>query len=100
MKELLDQSQRAEPAADRAAQNGSEKQKDSEHVPSGPVAGRRKRVLQRSERAGSDGTGAGIAVKARDAGIFCIALIDLAVNEAPQVRIMKQRAVELDQTPG
>ena len=100
MQQLLDQSQRTEPAADRAAQNSAEQQENAHHVPPGSVAGRGQRILQCPERAGTDSPGAGITVEARDTGILCLALINLAVNEAPQVRIVEQRAVELDQFSG
>ena len=100
MQELLDQSQRTDPAADRAAQNRAEKQENAHHIPSGSVAGRRQRILQSPERTCADCSGTGIAVKARDAGVFGLTLIDLTIDETLQVRIVKQRAVELDQSPG
>ena len=100
VQQLLDQPQRAEPPADGAAQDNAEKQDDAQHVPARPVARGGQRVLDGAQGAGAHCAGAGVAVEARDAGVLGLALVDLAVDKALQMRVVQQRAVELDQSPG
>ena len=97
VQQLLEQPQRAEPAADAAAQGHTEEQEDTHHIPGCAMTAGGQRVLDRAQRAGADRAGAGIAVQARDAGVLCPALIDLAVDKSLQMRVMQQRAVKLDE---
>ena len=70
MQELLYKTERAEKAADRSSENDAVKQQYSEHIESRSLSRISKSVLERSQRAGTYRTGAGIAVEARYAGIF------------------------------
>ena len=98
MQKLLQESQRAEPSAYCPSQRHSEKQDDTHHVPSGAMSGRSQRVLECAERTGTDRSGTGIAVKARNTRIFSIALINLTDNKAFQMRIVQKRTVELNES--
>ena len=100
VQQLLNQAQRAEPAADRTTEDDAEQGDDAQHVPAGLVAGGRQRVLDRAKRAGADGTGAGVAVKARHAGKLRLSDIDFPVDKALQVGVIQQSAVKLYQPAG
>ena len=88
MEELLDESQRTEPAADCPSEGEPEDHDDAQHIPAGAVTGVGERVLDGSQGTCPDCPRAGIAVKARDADSFYFALIDLSVDESPQVRVI------------
>ena len=98
VKELLNQSQRTEPAADRPPEHDAKQKDHAEHIPPCTMAGGIERVLNRTQRARTHCAGAGIAVEARDTQILCLSLIDLSLDKALQVRIIQKRAVELSQT--
>ena len=98
VQQLLDQSQRAEPAADRAAENQPVEHENAEDVETDLFTRCADRVLQRAQRAGPDSAGAGIAVEARHADALrgrSFALIDFALKEAFEVGIIQQRTIEL-----
>ena len=100
MEQLLRQPQRAQPAADRAAQDNAVKQKDAQHIPPGPVTGGGQCVLNGPQRACPDRAGAGIAVQAGHAGVFRLTLINLAADKAFQVSVVQQRRIQLNQSAG
>ena len=93
VQELLDKAQGAQPPADRSAQGQPEDHDNAQHIPSGAVTGIGERVLDRAQRAGSDGAGAGVAVKSGDTYGFCLPLIDLSVDKAAKVGIVEESAV-------
>ena len=93
MKQLLNQAERAEPAADGTAEDDPEERKDAKHIPPCLMAGRRQRILDGTQRACSYGAGAGITVETRHTGKFRLADIDFPVNEAPEMGVIEQRAV-------
>ena len=98
VQELLHKSHGAEPAADRPAERQSEDHDHAQHIPSGAMAGRRQRVLDRSQRACADRSGAGIAVEAGDTDRLRLSLIDLSVYKASEVRVIEQRTVKLNES--
>ena len=93
VQEFLDQAQGAQPSADRSAEGQPEDYDNAQHIPSGAVSGIGERVLNRAQRAGSGGAGAGVAVKSRDTDGFRLSLIDLSVDEAPQVGVVEESTV-------
>ena len=93
VQEFLDQAQGAQPSADRSAQGQPEDHDNAQHIPSGAVTGIGERVLDRAQRAGSGGAGAGVAVKSGDTDGFCLPLIDLSVDKAAKVGIVEESAV-------
>ena len=93
VQEFLDQAQGAQPSADRSAEGQPEDHDNAQHIPSGAVSGIGERVLDRAQRAGSGGAGAGVAVKTGDADGFCLPLIDLSVDKAAKVGIVEESAV-------
>ena len=95
VQELLDKAQGAQPSADRSAEGQPEDHDNAQHIPSGAVSGIGERVLDRAQRAGSGGAGAGVAVKSGDTDGFRLALIDLSVDEAPQMGVVEESAVKL-----
>ena len=88
MEELLDQSQRTEPAADGPSEGEPEDHNDAQHIPAGAVTGVGERILDGSQGTCPYCTRAGITVKARDADSFYFALIDLSVDKSPKVRVI------------
>ena len=100
VQQLLNQAQRAEPAADRTPEDDAEQRDDPQHVPPGLVAGGRQRVLDRAQRTGADGARAGVAVKARHTGEFRLSDIDFPVDKALQMGVIQQSAVKLYQPAG
>ena len=100
VEQLLNQSQRTEPAADRSSEDHAEEQKDAHHIPSGPVSGGCECVLNGAERTCTDRARAGIAVESGDTGVFCLPLIDFTVNKAFDVCVVQQRTVKLNQSSG
>ena len=100
VQQLLQKPERAEPAADRAPQGDAKEQEDAQHVPAGPVSAGGQGVLQRAKGTGPDGTGTGIAVEAGDAGVFRASPVDFALEKALEMRVVQQRAVEMDESPG
>ena len=98
VQQFLDQPQRAEPAADRAAEDQPIEHEDAEDIETDLFVRCADRVLQRAQWAGADSAGAGVAVKARhtDAlGGRGFALVDFALKEALDVSIIQQRTIEL-----
>ena len=98
VQQFLDQPQRAEPPADRAAENQPVEHENAEDVETDLFTRCADRVLQRAQRAGPDSAGAGIAVEARHADALRgrgFALIDFALKEALEVGIIQQRTIEL-----
>ena len=96
MQQFLDQPQRAEPAADRAAKDQSVEHEDAEDVETDLFIRCADRILQRAQRACADSAGAGITVEAwyADAlGGRGFALIDFALKEALEVGIIQQRTI-------
>ena len=98
VQQLLDQPQGAEPPADGTPEDDAEEQDDAHNIPAGPVTAGGQGVLDRAQGAGTHSAGAGIAVEARDAGVFGFSLIDLAGDESFQVRVVQQRAVKLNES--
>ena len=99
MQQLLDEAHRAQPAAHGAAQHHAVEQQYAQHVPARPMPGGGQRVLDRAQGTGRRRAGAGIAVEPGHAGRLRRAAIDLAADEAPQVGVVQQRAVELYEPP-
>ncbi len=97
VEQFLHKAQRAQPAADRPAQGQAEDHDDAQDVPSHAVSGIGQRILNRAQRTGADSAGTGIAIEAGYADSFGFALVNLSVYEAPQMRIVKQGRIELDQ---
>ena len=100
VQQLLNQANGTEPATDRTAKNDTEKSQNPQYIPSGLMTGCSQCVLDRAQRAGAYCTGAGIAVKPRYTGIFCLTYIDFSIDKALQMGIIEQRAVQLHQTAG
>ena len=67
VQQFLDQTQRADPAADGPAQHHPEQGKDAHHIPWRCMSGSIQRILQRTKRAACDCPRAGIAVEAGNA---------------------------------
>ena len=67
MQNLLNQSQRTQPSADRSSQNHTEQCQNSQYIPWCGVTGCVQCILQRTKRAACDRPRAGIAVEARNA---------------------------------
>ena len=98
VQQLLDQPQRAEPAADRTAEDQSVEHEDAEDVETDLFIRGADRVLQRAQRTGPDRARAGITVEARhtDAlGGRGFALVDFTLKEALEVGIIQQRTIKL-----
>ena len=100
IQKLLDQAQRAQPAADGATQDHAIQHDDAQHVPARPVIGGAQRVLYRPQGARARRRGAGIAVEARRAEVFSLALVDVAGDEALDIGVVQQRRIQLDQPAG
>ena len=98
VKQFLNQPQGAEPPADGTSQDDAEEQDDAHNIPAGPVTAGGQGILDRAQGTGAYSAGAGIAVEARDTGILGLALVDLTVDEAFQMRVVQQRAVKLDES--
>ena len=98
VQQLLNQPQGAEPAADRAPEDQPVEHENAEDVEADLLVRRADGVLERAQRAGSDRAGAGIAVEAGDAeSLRCgrFALVDLALEKALEMGVIKQGAIEL-----
>ena len=95
---FLNETQRTEPSADGAPESHAEEQENAHHIPTCPVAGRSQRILQRAERTCSHSSGAGITIKTGSAGVLRRPLVNLSVNKAFQMRIVKQRTVKLNES--
>ena len=91
MQQLLNKPQRAEPAADGAAQHEAVEHQDTEDVKADLLVCGADGVLQGAQRAGPDSARAGIAVEARhtDAlGGRGLALVDLTLEKALDMGIV------------
>ena len=100
MEKLLDQAQRAQPAADRPPQDHAEEHDDAQHIPARPMPGGGQRVLYGAQRAGTHRAGAGIAVEAGNAGVLRVAGVDSSINEALDIGVVQQGRIQLDEPPG
>ena len=100
VKQLLYQSQGAQPSADGSAQHDPVQQEDPEDIPRRRMLCGRQRVLKRAQGTGADGAGAGIAVEPRHAERLRIPLEQLSVNKPPDVGVVEQRGIQLNQPPG
>ena len=100
MQKLLNQAERADPATDRTAEYDAEQGDDAKHIPPGLVTGGGQCVLDGAKRTGANGSGAGITVKSRHTGVFCLTNIDFAIDEALKMGVIEQRTVQLNQPPG
>ena len=100
MEQLLDQPQRAQPAADRPPQDHAEEHDDAQHVPARPMPGGGQRVLNGAQRAGTHRAGAGIAVETGNAGVLRVSGVDSSINKALDVGIVQKRRIQLDEPPG
>ena len=100
VQQLLDQPQRAQPAADGAAQDQSVEHQDAQHIPRRGVARAVQGVLQRPQGTRADGPGAGIAVEAGHTDGLGVPGEDATLDEALQVGIVQERRVELRQPAG
>ena len=95
IKQFLDQTKGAEPAADHPAKEHGVEYQDTADIVDGTFIGT-ERALQRTQGTGADGAGAGIAVDAGDAELLRASLIDIAGCEALEIGVEQQGAVELD----
>ena len=98
VQQLLNQPQGAEPSADRAAEDQPVEHENAEDVEADLFVRRADGVLERAQRAGPDRAGTGITVEAGDAeSLRCgrFALVDLALEKALEMGVIKQGAIEL-----
>ena len=100
IQQVLDQTEGTQPAADHSAEHNGVQQQNTANIEDG----RRvviKRALQAAQGAGTDGTGAGVAVDTGGAHKFGTlgVIIDLAGNETLYIGIEQQGKVKLHQTP-
>ena len=100
VQQLLDQAQRADPAADRPSQNHAEQCQDAHHVPGRGMPGGVQCILQGAQWAAGDRSGAGIAIEPGNADGFQVSGLDMAVNKAFEVRVIKQGGIQLHQAAG
>ena len=63
MKQILNQAEGTQEAADGAAEDQAAEHQDTQNIGEGRSAGRGNGVLQRTQGTGRNGTGAGIAVE-------------------------------------
>ena len=100
VEQLLNQTQRADPAADGAPEHHPEQGQDAQHIPGRCMPGGIQRILKRTQRTAGDGARTGIAVQARHTGRLQIPGIDVSVHKAPEIRVIQKGRVQLHQTPG
>ena len=99
MKQLLNQAQRAQPAADGSAQHKPPEHNDAENIETDPVSGGRQGILERSQRTGSHRGRAGITVKAGHTDKLTLAGIDLPLDEAFYIGVIQKCRIHLYETP-
>ena len=92
---LLQQPERAEPAAYGPAQQRAEEYQRPRHVPRKRKAAAAQHRLQRAYRAGAQRAGAGVAVKPRQAQALACAGVYAPVHEARRVSVAYQRGAPL-----
>ena len=100
MQQFLNQSKGAEPSADRTAKDQPVEHENTEHIEADLLVAGADGVLQRAERTCPDCAGTGIAIEPRNTDSFgCrgFALIDFPLQEAPEMGVIEQGTVELDE---
>ena len=95
VQKLLDEPERADPAADRPPQDEAKQHQRADNIEKRPPRHGRERILKGSERAGADRARAGIAVKPRHADLLAAPGVDIPSDEAFHVRIVENCAVKL-----
>ena len=95
VQQFLDQAHRAQPSADRAAQDDSEEHQNAQDIGSGACSRGGCCILQRTERACTDRPGTGVTVESRHTGILHRARIDFSFHKPFQVCVVQKCAVNL-----
>ncbi len=100
VEQLLNQPQRTEPAADGAPQDQAIEHQNTQHIVWRTLIRGSQRVLQRPQRTGTNRPGTGVAVKAGHTHIFCVAHIDVSLDETLHMCVVEQGGVPLHEPPG
>ena len=87
VQEVLYQPEGAQPAADKAPQQAAEEEEEAQGGERDLKAPLIQQGLERSDGAGGDSPGAGVAVQPRDAGVFQAAPVDFPVEKAIQIAV-------------
>ena len=89
-KQILKEAEGTEKAADESARDSSEKYEKSENIVRESEFRSRERALERTDRAGARGGGAGVAVEPRHADIFCRRCRNSACEKSPEIRVVQK----------
>ena len=98
MEQILDQSERTEPAADHPPKQHAVQKQNAAYIEKGAAVGA-EGSLEGPQGAGTHGPGAGIAVQTRDAELLAAAPVNASLGKALEIGIEQQSKVQLHQLP-
>ena len=94
IQQILNQSEGTGKTADQPSHHSSDEDKKSHHIISHFEIPAPYHSLKRTDRTGANSTGAGIAVQARNTGIFQFACVNFACDKAGNMTVCNERSEE------